>query len=108
MWTGEQTVTAADVHIASNRADSGQVGTTADDCLSDERLHAALDRYQQAYRSARPSGSAAEITLVRARLDLTLMLLALDEPLPDALIAQLPVDAVALVRNTPPLDLTTD
>jgi hypothetical protein len=69
----------------------------------EERLTEAFQRYEAAYRNARP-GTRSAADLARARLDLTLLLLASGEELPEDVLAQVPRDAQAMVVTTPPLD----
>lgn len=69
----------------------------------EERLTAAFRRYDDAYRNARP-GTRSAAELARARLDLTLLLLAVDEELPGDVVAQMGRDADALLVQTPPLE----
>jgi hypothetical protein len=68
------------------------------------RLQAAYQRYESAYRSARP-GTAAAAHLAQARLDLTLLLeaQAVDGELPSLLTTQLVRDAQTLLATTPEL-----
>jgi hypothetical protein len=81
------------------------VGRTDKPSSPEQRLVEAYRRYDLAYRSAPKPGTRAAVELARARLDLTLLLQALDEPLPDALLDQLGHDAESLVRATPPLTI---
>jgi hypothetical protein len=69
----------------------------------EDRLTEAFKRYDAAYRCARP-GTRSAADLARARLDLTLLLVASGEELPEDVMAQLHRDASALVVTTPPLD----
>jgi hypothetical protein len=69
----------------------------------DVRLTEAFRRYDAAYRNARP-GTRSAADLARARLDLTLLLVAAGEELSEDVLAQLHRDADAMVISTPPLD----
>jgi hypothetical protein len=74
-----------------------------DACDSTERLALAFRRYEQAYRDVRP-GTSSAAALARARLDLTLLLVATGEVLPEEIAAQTSLDAESLVRTTPALE----
>lgn len=67
-----------------------------------ERLIDAYRRYERAFDGARP-GTAQEVDLVRARIDLTLLLQTEDEPLPEEVLSQLVRDANKLLSVSPPL-----
>jgi hypothetical protein len=69
-----------------------------------ERLREVYERYDLAYRSAKP-GTASAVTLARARLDLALLLDAdaAEVELPELVQAQLERDAQTLLAVTPEL-----
>ena len=80
-----------------DRPDTDGMGTPA------ARLSEAAERYASAYAAARP-GTSSEVHLVRARIDLTLLLMATGDVEPQ-LVEQLARDGEALLRTSPPLEV---